>query len=110
MRIAGRPDWEVVATDKDAAPRFVHLYRFAVTAFAPPYVSFSLVGTKGVSLRALAHDLGQALGCGATLAEARRVKTGKFAVADALPLMDLVQLDPVAFKGRVIPVFEAARR
>ena len=81
-----------------------------VTAFEPPFVSFELSCAKGVSARALARDLGRALGCGAAIEELRRVKCGKFVVADAVPFMDLVQLDAIAFKARVMPVFEAARR
>ena len=40
----------------------------------------------------------------------RRTRTGKFEVADALPLMDILKRDAVALKNRVIPVCEAARR
>ena len=110
VRIAGRPNWDVVKSGKDEGERLVHVYRFAVTAFEPPFVSFELSCAKGVSARALARDLGRALGCGAAIEELRRVKCGKFAVADAMPFMDLVQLDAIAFKARVMPVFEAARR
>lgn len=110
VRIAGRPNWEIVKTDKGGGERLVHVYRLTATAFEPPFVSFELSCTKGVSARALAHDLGQALGCGASLEELRRVKCGKFKVEDATPFMDLVQLDAVAFKSRVISVFEASSR
>ena len=110
VRIAGRPNWEIVKTGKDGGERLVHVYRLAVTAFEPPFVSFGLSCTKGVSARALVHDLGHALGCGASLEELRRVKCGRFSVEDALPFMELVQLDAVAFRARVISVFEARGR
>jgi tRNA pseudouridine55 synthase len=110
VRIAGRPNWEVVKTDKGGGERLVHVYRLAATAFELPFVSFELSCTKGVSARTLAHDLGRSLGCGATLEELRRVKCGKFKVEDAMPFMDLVQLDAVAFKSRVLSVFEASGR
>ena len=110
VRIAGRPNWEIVKSGKDAAERLVHVYRFAVEAFEPPDVTFSLSCTKGVSARALVHGLGRALGCGATLEELRRVKCGRLSVEDATPFMELVQLDAVAFKARVKSVFEARGR
>ncbi len=110
VRIAGRPNWEIVKTDKGGAERLVHVYRFAVTSFDLPFVEFELSCAKGVSARTLAHDLGRSLGCGATLEELRRVKCGKFTVDEAMPFMDLVQLDAVAFKSRVISVFEASSR
>ena len=109
VRIAGRPNWEIVKTGKDAGERLVHVYRFVATAFEVPSVSFEVSCTKGVSVRALVRDLGRALGCGATLEELRRVKCGRFSVEDAMPFMDLVQLDTVAFKSRVISVLEAGR-
>ena len=107
VRIAGRPNWEVVKSGKDSGERLVHVYRLAVTAFEPPFVSFELSCTKGVSARALARDVGKALGCGAALEELRRVKCGKFSVDAAMPFLELVQLDAVAFKDRAISVFEA---
>ena len=82
----------------------VHVYRLAVTAFAPPLVTVEFVCTKGVSARALAHDLGQSLGCGASLESLRRTRVAKFDVADAIGLLDLLKLDAVGFKDRVIPM------
>ncbi len=110
VRIGARAEWTVVPSGKDAAERLVHVYRFTLAAFEPPFVSFELFCTKGVSVRSLALDLGRALGCGASLEELRRVKTGKFAVADATKFMDLVKLDAVGLKSRVIPVVEAGRK
>ncbi len=109
VRIAGRPNWEIVRTDK-GGEHLVHLYRLSITAFEPPFVSFEVSCTRGVSVRALAHDIGQALGCGASLEDLRRIKCGRFVVEAAMPFMDLVQLDAVAFRSRVISVFEAGRR
>jgi tRNA pseudouridine55 synthase len=38
----------------------------------------------GTYIRSLAHDLGQALGCGAVLSGLRRTRSGRFLVDDAL--------------------------
>ena len=99
------PSYDIVATDpEDAKARLVHVYRLAVTDFAPPSVSFDLLCTKGVCVRALAHDLGRTLGCGASLETLRRTKCAKFSVTDAIGFMDLLKLDAVGFKNRVIPM------
>lgn len=99
------PTYGIVPTDaEDAKARLVHVYRLAVTEFAPPFVSFDLICTKGVCVRALAHDLGQALGCGASLESLRRTKVAKFSVDNAIGFMDLLKLDAVGFKNRVIPM------
>ena len=55
-------------------------------------------------MRALAHDLGQSLGCGASLESLRRTRVAKFDVADAIGLLDLLKLDAVGFRDRVIPM------
>ena len=99
------PTYGIVPVDPaERTARLVHIYRLAVTAFAPPLVTVDLVCTKGVSARALAHDLGQALGCGASLESLRRTRVAKFDVADAIGLLDLLKLDAVGFKNRVIPM------
>lgn len=42
--------------------------------------------SKGTYVRSLTEDLGLALGVGAALAELRRVQSGSFTLADAVPL------------------------
>lgn len=49
-------------------------------------VRFLLACSSGTYARSLAHDVGQALGCGAHLAALRRTKIGPFEVGDALSL------------------------
>ncbi|MGN0845933.1 MAG: tRNA pseudouridine(55) synthase TruB [Kiritimatiellia bacterium] len=99
------PTYGIVQTDpEEAKPRLVHVYRLAVTDFAPPCVTFDLLCTKGVCVRALAHDLGGFLGCGASLETLRRTRVARFSIDDTIGLMDLLKLDAVGFKNRVIPM------
>lgn len=73
---------EVVARD----PRPVTIHSFEILGIDLPKVSFRVHCTKGTYVRTLAHDLGQALGCGAHLCALRRTHSGRFDVADALPV------------------------
>jgi len=91
-------------------PRFVHIYRFAVTDWAPPLVAFEVRCTKGTYVRTLAHDVGQALGCGACLDALRRTQSGAFDVKDALPFTEVLKLTPEALAARVIPFARLAAR
>ena len=103
IKMTGHPGYDIVETPADErAARLVHVYRLAVTDFAPPLVTFDLLCTKGVCVRALAHDIGKALGCGACLESLRRVKCGSLDVADAISFMDLLKLDAVGFRARVV--------
>ncbi len=102
----GVAGYEIVKTSSDegAKPRLHHVYRFDVTDFAPPLVSFSLRCTKGLSPRALVNDLGEALGCGASIESLRRTKAGPFSIEDAIPFMELVKLHPADFASKVLPM------
>lgn len=46
-------------------------------------VTIDVACSKGTYIRSLAHDIGQALGCGAYLIALRRTRSGHFDVADA---------------------------
>lgn len=84
-------------------PRLVHVYSFRFTAYREPLGDFRIACTKGTYVRSIAHDLGQVVGCGAHLASLRRLDSGRFSVADALPLDELLRLAPGELKGRIIP-------
>lgn len=66
----------------DARP--VTIGEFEITAIKFPEVHFRVLCSTGTYIRSLAHDFGQALGCGAYLQELRRTKIGNFDVKDAL--------------------------
>ena len=55
-------------------------------------VHLRVVCSPGFYVRALARDLGRALGCGAHLAALRRLRSGTFDVADALSVADTDRL------------------
>ena len=65
--------------------------------------------SKGTYIRVLAEDIGKALGCGAHLATLRRVTSGKWDVADAIPLDALLALPLGELEKRVIPFLQLAR-
>jgi len=89
-------------------PRLVHIYNFRFTTCAPPLAEFCVACTKGTYIRSLANDLGQKLGCGAHLTTLRRTASGKFDVADALPLDDALRLTERDLEKRVIPYLKLA--
>jgi tRNA pseudouridine55 synthase len=88
--------------------RLIHVYTFRFSAYQEPLGHFRLACTKGTYVRAIAHELGEKLGCGAHLATLRRVVSGKFDVAQALPLAEVFKLSPRELEGRVIPFLKLA--
>lgn len=67
-------------------PRLVEIYRLELTGWEPPLCTLEVACSSGTYVRALAHDLGQVLGCGAHLAGLTRLASGGFRVEDAVTL------------------------
>jgi tRNA pseudouridine55 synthase len=67
-------------------PRLVEVYRLELTDWEPPLCTLEVACSSGTYVRALAHDLGQALGYGAHLADLTRLASGGFRVEDAVTL------------------------
>jgi len=84
-------------------PRLIHIYRFQFSAWNEPIAAFRMACTKGTYVRAVAHELGQKLGCGAHLATLRRIVSGKFDVANAMPLDQILALSTPELEAKVIP-------
>ena len=89
--------------------RLVHIYNFRFSAYQEPLGQFRLACTKGTYVRSIAHEMGQKLGCGAHLAALRRVVSGKFDVAQSIPLSEVFKLTPRELEKRVLPFLTLAR-
>ena len=64
--------------------------------------------SAGFYVRALAHDLGDALGCGGHLDALRRTASGDFTIDDAVPL-DALERAPGLAAERLLPMESAVR-
>jgi len=73
------------------APRPVRIDRLALLDWRFPRATVSIACSKGTYVRSIAHDLGILLGCGAHLSALRRMRSGRFAIANASPLARLLQ-------------------
>ncbi len=73
----------------DTPPRQVEVERLDLVRYDPPLATLDVVCSSGTYIRALARDLGVALGCGAHLAALRRTAVGAFRIEDAVPLRTL---------------------
>jgi tRNA pseudouridine55 synthase len=70
----------------DLEPRSVTIYQLQLTEWSPPECVLDVHCSAGTYVRSLAHDLGQALGCGAHLTALRRTASGHFQVEQAVML------------------------
>ncbi len=69
--------------------RQVTVHRLALVAWSPPVAWLVVDCGAGTYIRALARDLGSALGCGATLARLVRLRSGPFRLCEAWSLDEL---------------------
>lgn len=75
------------------APRTVTVSRFDLVAVDGPVLSAAVTCSSGTYVRALARDLGAALGTGGHLSALRRTRVGGYDLAGAHPLPELETAD-----------------
>ncbi len=110
VKLAGVPLYKLArkGIEVEREPRLIHVYSFQFSEYREPVGQFRITCTKGTYVRSLAHELGRKLGCGAHLATLRRTGSGKFEVADATPLEDLLKMSAPEMEKRVIPFLKLA--
>ena len=69
--------------------RLTRIHLVELVDWQPPVVTIEVVCGKGTYIRSLAHDLGQALGCGANLKRLTRLRCGLFGIKDAVSIPQL---------------------
>jgi len=92
----------------------VHIKELLVHRFENNRLDIRVVSSTGTYIRSIAHDLGQALGCGAILTALRRTHVGDYSVADAFTLDALAAMaeqgtldSAVTPTGRMLPAIPA---
>jgi tRNA pseudouridine55 synthase len=100
IKVEGRRSYELVRAGEDVVlkPRDVNVYTFdvhdvrqcAVDDLPVVDVDVTVSCSAGTYIRALARDLGAALGTAGHLTALRRTEVGPWSLADATPLADLV--------------------
>ncbi len=70
-------------------PREVEIHSIRIVDFAPPKLTLDVECGRGVYMRSLAHDLGEALGCGGHVADLVRLSCSGFEAEDGVTLEQL---------------------
>ncbi len=77
-------------------PRTVKIHALDLLGWQPPNLYLGVECSKGTYVRSMAHDLGQALGCGAYLSYLLRLRVGPFYLDEAV---DLDQVEAASRDG-----------
>ena len=91
VRRDGRRLYELAreGIEVERAPRAVTVHAITLEGLALPELRLRVRCGKGTYIRALAADLGAALGCGGALASLVRTRVGPYTLEDAVPWIDL---------------------
>ena len=105
IKIKGVPLYKLArkGMEVEREPRLIHIYNYRFSHYEPPLGQFRVACTKGTYVRSLAHELGRKFGCGAHLSALRRSVSGKFDVADATKLDNVLKLTSAELEKKVIP-------
>ena len=105
VKIGGTPLYKLARKGIEVArqARPIHVYTYRFDDYEEPFAYYRVSCTKGTYIRSLAHDLGQKLGCGAHLTRLRRITSGRFDVADAAPLSEILKWDLPILEKHIIP-------
>jgi tRNA pseudouridine55 synthase len=92
-KVHGRPAYELARKKQpvELKPVEVELFEYRLTEIAGPLARFVIECSSGTYIRALAHDMGQKLGCGGHLAEITRTAVGEFSLEQAVKLEELAE-------------------
>ncbi len=66
--------------------RPVTIHAFIITRVALPQIDFEITCSTGTYIRSIAHDFGQALGCGGYLSALRRTSISEYTIEDGVTL------------------------
>jgi len=93
-KVDGQPAYKLAREGKPVQlkPARVRIDAFVIEALEGPEASFTIDISSGGYVRAVAHELGHDLGCGAHLSRLRRTRAGVFGLADAHTLEQLESL------------------
>lgn len=94
VRREGSAGYEVADTGEHK-PFLAHVYKFELgdNIEGSSSLQFTLLATKGLIVRTLINDFGDAVGCGAALESLRRLKVGRWSVDEAIAFDKLLELE-----------------
>ena len=93
-KIEGKPAYKLARENKpvNLKPVSVEIYLLEILSVEGPEVRVRVECSAGTYIRSIAHDVGQALGCGAHLKCLRRTNAGEFSLDQAHTLEELGEL------------------
>jgi len=93
IKVGGVPSYKLAREGKaePLKPRPVTIFSVDLTTYTDPFVHITVRCSKGVYIRTLCADIGDALGMGASLTGLERTRSGRFRIEQSITLEQLAQ-------------------
>ncbi|MGJ0486511.1 MAG: tRNA pseudouridine(55) synthase TruB [Methylomicrobium sp.] len=105
LKLNGKKLYELAREGKtvERKARRITIYELKLLDFEGDRLALEVFCSKGTYIRSLAEDIGAHFGCGATVAELRRLQAGMFAIGEAFTIeqlgtMDVQQIEALLLK------------
>jgi tRNA pseudouridine55 synthase len=110
IKIKGKKAYEYARNNENVSlkPREIEIFNIdnIDVNLRKRQVSFVVSCTKGTYIRSLVHDIGIKLGCGATMIELKRLKTGDFDINDSIDLYEFLNLEYLDMLDKIVSIEE----
>lgn len=107
IKVNGKKLYELARAGKEIErkARRVCIQHIRIMETDLPYVRLHVGCSKGTYIRTLCADIGEKLGCGATMVELTRTRVGQFDIEEAVTLAELEKLrDNGELEAHIVPV------
>lgn len=91
VKVNGQPLYRLARQGQtiEREARTVHITEFSILDLEGDVATARIICSGGTYVRSLAHDLGQAMGCGAHLVGLKRTRVGRFTEEMAIPMSEI---------------------
>ena len=102
VKVGGKRAYKFARKGKEVElkPKALEISELEIVSFEAPKLTLRVVCSKGTYIRALARDIGEALGCGAHLSALRRTRVGDVPITACMSVDEAVRhiaVDEVVF-------------
>lgn len=108
LKVGGQKLYDLARKGKEVErqPRPVTIHELTLLKMEERDATLRVRCSKGTYIRTLCKDIGEALGCGGTMAALRRTQAGKYTLSEAVPLETLLEAeDPGKYLKQVDSMF-----
>jgi len=93
IKYKGKPSYKYARKGNflSLKPKLVHIYNIELVSFKEDLITIKVNCSSGTYIRSLAYDIGNLLGCGASVSKLRRTSIGDYRLEDSIDIGSFVK-------------------